>query len=438
MHLVCGSSELRGAVDIPGSKSHTIRAVAIASLADGESRIESPLISADAEAAVDAYQALGAEVTMHETWWDVRGFGGRPAAPAPGSVIDVKNSGTTLRIALGSAALLAEGQATFTGDDQIQRRQIGPLAGALNDLGARVTSARGNDCAPLTVAGPLRGGSTSIECVTSQYLSSLLVNCPLAEGDSVIDVPLLNEQPYVHMTLSWLDRCGIELERDELRRFRIPGGQRYQAFDLRVPADFSSATFFLAAGALGDNDVLLRGLDMNDPQGDKAVIDYLRQMGARIDIGDDGIRVRPPADGQLVGCELDLNATPDALPMMAVVACFAKGRTTLANVPQARVKETDRIAVMAAELGKMGARVEELPDGLVIEQSDLRPAEVDGHHDHRVVMALAVAGCTAPAPAPGSPGSPEPTRIATAEAVDVTFPTFVQCMTGLGADIAQF
>ncbi len=420
MQLVCRRSRLEGSVEIPGSKSHTVRAVAIASLARGESLIEAPLASADTLAAVDAYRALGADIETHSGFWRVRGTGGQPATPE--DVIDVRNSGTTLRVALGSAALLAEGQAVFTGDDQIRRRPVGPLADSLNDLGASVISTRGNGCAPLIVEGRLRGGRTSIEAVTSQYLTSLLMTTPLGDGDTEIDVPLLNEQPYVHMTLDWLRRGGIELERDELRRFRVPGNQRYRPIDVRVPADFSSATFFLAAGVLGDNDVCLRGLDMNDAQGDKAVVDYLRQMGARIDVEPDCIRVRP---GKLTGCRLDLNATPDALPMMAVVGCFAEGRTSLVNVPQARLKETDRIAVMAAELSRMGAGITERPDGLDIERRDLRAAEVDGHDDHRVVMALAVA-------ATAINGE---TRIRTAQAVEVTFPTFVECMANLGADL---
>lgn len=420
MHLVCGKSRLRGAVEIPGSKSHTIRAVAIASLADGQSRIHAPLASADTLAAVDTYRALGAQIELTDHLWTVQGTGGRPSTPE--NIIDVRNSGTTLRIATGSATLLSEGLALFTGDDQIRRRPIGPLAASLNDLGASVRSTRNNGRAPLVVGGTLRGGRTRIEAVTSQFLTSLLMNTPLAPEETVIDVPLLNEQPYVHITLDWLARGGIQLERDELRWFRIPGGQKYRPIDVRVPADFSSATFFLAAGALGENEVLLRGLDLNDVQGDKAVIDYLRQMGARIDIEPEGIRVRP---GRLVGCEIDMNATPDALPMMAVVGCFAEGRTLLVNVPQARLKETDRIAVMREELTKMGGRLTERPDGLIIEPSPLKAAEVNGHFDHRVVMALAVAGCALPGR----------TRISTAEAADVTFPTFVACMQGLGADL---
>ncbi|MAE60546.1 MAG: 3-phosphoshikimate 1-carboxyvinyltransferase [Planctomycetaceae bacterium] len=425
MELICRPSRLRGSVEIPGSKSHTIRAVAIASLAEGDSRIAAPLWSDDAEAAAATYRALGATIdTADPAAWRVRGTGGEIRAPA--DVIDVGNSGTTMRIALGSATLLREGIVAFTGDEQIQRRPLGPLVQSLNDLGANVTCTRGNGSAPVSVGGRLRGGQTSIEAVTSQFLSSLLMCAPLGDGDSIIDVPLLNERPYVGITLNWLERAGIALEHDGLDQFRVPGGQRYRPLDVRVPADFSSATFFLAAGALGDNDVTSLGLDMDDTQGDKAVVDYLRQMGAVIDVTDVGVHVRPSADG-LRGCELDLNAAPDALPMMAVVGCFASGQTKLVNVPQARVKETDRIAVMAAELTKMGASVRELDDGLMIEQSELRGAGVSGHDDHRVVMALAVAGCLADGE----------TRIDTAEAINVTFPTFVESLTNLGAAAAM-
>jgi len=153
------------------------------------------------------------------------------------------------------------------------------------------------------------------------------------------------------------------------------------------------------------------------------VIDYLRQLGARLEVlPDGGIRVRP---GNLRGCRLDLNATPDALPMMAVIACFATGKTTLANVAHARIKETDRIATMRAELTKLGAKVTELPDGLEIEGRQLTAAEVDGHHDHRIAMALAVAGCVLPGT----------TTVATAESATITFPTFTDCMQQLGAAI---
>jgi len=418
MNLICEPCRLSGDVLIPGSKSHTIRAVAIASLAAGASHIKAPLESEDARASVNAYRALGAQIEITADEWRIVGIGGSPQVPD--NVIDVAHSGTTLRLAMGSCALLHEGMAVLTGDAQIRRRPGGPLAQSLMDLGAYVRSTRGSGCPPFVVEGTLRGGDTSIDAVTSQYLSSLLINTPLAEGDSYIDVPVLNEAPYVEMTLDWPDKQGIELERQGLRTFRVPGGQQSKPVRRRIPADFSSATFFLAAGALGDNDVLVRGLDMNDTQGDKAVVDYLRQMGATIELSGEGIRVRAK---DLVGCEIDLNATPDALPMMATVGCFAKGTTKLVNVPQARLKETVRIAVMRKELERMGAAVEELPDGLVVHESALRGAEVDGHGDHRVVMALAIAGTQAPGR----------TMIHGYEAVAVTFPTFVDALAKLGA-----
>ncbi len=421
MRLHVRPSCLSGSVAIPGSKSHTIRAVAIASLASGRSVIRGPLDSADARAAVRAYTALGAAIdTTDPDAWRVEGTGGRVRAPA--GAIDVANSGTSLNIALGSAALVTEGVVRFTGDAQIQRRPMGPIIGALNALGADVRADRDNGCPPLTVRGTLAGGATTLEAPNSQYLTSLLINCPLAAAQSTVSLSVLFERPYVQMTLDWLSRCGIAVEYETFDRFEIPGGQGYAPIDTRVPADFSSATFFLGAGALADHAVTCTGLDMNDSQGDKQVVEYLAKLGAAVDITDAGIGVR---GGALRGGELDLNHTPDALPMMAVVGCFAEGRTRLVNVKHARIKETDRIAVMAAELSKMGADIHELDDGLVIGRSDLHGAALDGHHDHRVVMALAVAATAARGAS----------TIATAEAVDVTFPAFIDRMRELGAAI---
>lgn len=417
MKLICKQSTLRGSVEIPGSKSHTIRAIAIAALADGESQIWQPLESEDTKAAARCYRALGAEIdTSDAACWRVRGTGGRLTAPA--DVVNVGNSGTTMNVALGSAALLGDGISVFTGDHQIRRRPVGPLVQALSDLGARVESTRNNGCPPIVVRGPVRGGETTIECFTSQYLSSLLMCMPLAEQDTTIHVPLLHEQPYVEMTLDWLKLQGVEVEHDGYKEFRVRSGQAYRPVERRIPGDFSSATFFLAAGALGENQIVSLGLDMNDTQGDRAVIDYLKQMGASVEVRDDQVVVK--ANG-LTGCDLDLNATPDALPMMAVVGCFARGTTRLLNVPQARVKETDRIAVMRSELGKLGARIEELEDGLVIHESRMRGADVDGHDDHRVVMALAIAGTMIPGA----------TTVHKAEAAAVTFPGFVQALQDL-------
>ncbi len=414
---------MRGAVDIPGSKSHTIRAVAIACLAEGESRIRQPLESADARSALDTFSQLGAQVKESPEEWRVIGTGCNIRAPK--DVIDVGNSGTTMNIALGVCALLPEGQVTLTGDAQIQRRSSAPLMHALNDLGAHVRDVKGTGCAPFEVRGTLRGGETTLEAKTSQYVTSLLMAAPLAANDTHLRVPVLFEAPYVGMTLDWLAKQGTKLEAaDDWSEFTIRGGQRFTAFDRRIPADFSSATFFLAAGALPGNAVECRGLDYADTQGDKAIVEYLRAMGADVKVENEAIHVSAK---NLVGCELDINATPDALPMLAALACYARGETRLVNVPQARMKETDRISVMREELQKMGADIEELPDGLIIRESKLRGATVHSHDDHRVVMALAIAATQAEGA----------TTIEHAEAMSVTYPGFAASLRALGGKAQQ-
>jgi len=414
-------SRLNGTAAVPASKSHTIRAVILGALADGESCIEAPLDSFDTRSAAAAVRALGAEIDAAGDTWHVRGCAGRPIVPE--NVIDVGNSGTTLYMVMGTASL-TDGWTVLTGDDQIRRRTASSLIDALSGLGVEMFSTRGNGCAPLLVRGPIRGGETSVVGVTSQYLSSLLMACPLARGDSSITVTGLNERPYVRMTLDWLDFVGANISMsDDLSHADISGGQEYKSFSRRIPGDFSSATFLLCAGVLGGGRVVLKGLDMNDPQGDKAVVDILGTMGADITFNDDSIIVSGSA---LKGAEIDMNAIPDAIPMMSVCACFAEGTTVLGNVPQARLKETDRIAVMVGELRKLGADIEELPDGMIIHGGGLKGGRVHGHGDHRVVMAMTVAGLAADSPI----------EVDTAEAAGVTFPGFWDTMRSLGAGIA--
>ena len=422
MKLIVRKSRLKGTVLIPGSKSHTIRAVTIASLAAGQSLIRNPLNSSDTQAAVACYRALGAAIdTSDPKLWKVTGTGGEITAPS--EVIDVGNSGTTLRIAIGSAALAQAGRTTtFTGDEQIQTRPVGPLLDALSNLGAKCTSLKNNGKVPVEITGKLTGGKTSIAATTSQYLSSLLLCAPLASKDTEIDVTLLNEPGYVQMTLDWLDKQQIKYDNQQMRKFKIKGSQSYKAFDATIPADFSSATFFLCAAAVSAEEVTLLGLDFTDSQPDKAVVDYLKAMGADINIEPNSVTVKATT---LKGAELDMNKTPDALPAMAVTAAFAEGTTKLLNVPQARSKETDRIKCMAEELKKMDVDVEELPDGLIIGGSRPKPAELHGWADHRIVMALSLAGlnldgqCTTD----------------TVEAIAVTFPDYVELMKGIGANM---
>lgn len=417
MILQSKKADLSGKALMPASKSHTIRALAIATLAHGTSEIANPLDSDDTRACVNLCRALGADIKTAGEVWSVAGTGGYLKASE--DVINVMNSGTTLYVGIGMASL-AEAANVFTGDAQIRRRSAQPLLDALGALGARAESTRDNGCTPIVIRGPLRGGSATIACPTSQYLTSLLIAAPLALGDTRIVVTELNEVPYVQMTLDWLNICNIDYSHVEMRRFFVKGAQRYESFSERINGDFSSATFFLCAAAVTGSDLTLDELDMNDSQGDKAVVRMIEKMGAEVEIRPRAVHLKGRA---LKGVELDLNATPDALPAMAIAGCFAEGTTRLLNVPQARMKETDRIKVMRDVITALGGDAEELPDGLVVKGSGLKGGRVCGHGDHRVVMACAVAGLA----------SDEAVTVDTAEAMSVTFPGFVELMNQCGA-----
>ena len=420
MNLTAERSSLAGSIRIPASKSHTIRGVIVGTLADGRSVLSHPLDAADTRSAASCCRGLGARIDPGDERWTIDGVGG--ALPTAPSVLNVGNSGTTLGNLL---AVCATGTAPITldGDGSIRTRPYGPLLRSLEQLGATVEEAGPNGTAPITIRGPLRGGEATVDGTTSIYLTPLLIACPLASGPSVLRVDgAMNEKGYVRMTLEWLGSAGIAVAvNEDLTSAEIRGGQRYRPIDRPIAADFSSAAFPVCAAVLAaSSDVVLEGLDFGDSQGDKIVFDILGDMGARFEIGQE-VTVCP-TEG-LNGRRIDLSGAPDALPILSVVACAAEGETVLENVAMARIKETDRIAVMCGELAKMGAAIEERPDGLVVRESALRGTEVDGHDDHRVVMALAVAGLIAEGT----------TTIRGVESVRITYPTFVPSMRSLGA-----
>ena len=417
MKFIVKPSCCKGDALIPASKSHTIRALFFAALADGRSHILNPLDSSDGRSALKAVQAMGAKVEIKDGEWIVSGFGGRPKPVT--DTIDVGNSGTTARFIISMAAL-ADRPITITGDASTSSRPMGPLLDALKNLGASTESTDGK--LPVKVCGPIKGGETSVDGTTSQYLSSLLAHAPSAIGDTVIACDHLNEKPYVDMTARWLDKLGVEYKRDGYKKFEVKGGQSYPAFTEKVAGDFSSAAFFACLGAIAGNRINLIGLDMEDSQGDKAIFSYLEKMGAKITYAQDSILVEGDS---LTGETIDLNATPDALPAMAALSALAKGTTHLVNVPQARIKETDRIAVMAGELGKMGISCEEKPDGLIVHGGAPKGARLKGHGDHRIVMSLAILASAANGE----------TIIDTAESVDVTFPNFADLFRSVGGRI---
>lgn len=419
MIIKVSPSVVKGRIRIPPSKSHSIRAVFLASLAEGTSTIKRRLHSADVDSAITACMGFGAEITEQGDSLMVKGFGGRPR-PNVGS-IDVGNSGTTANFVLSMAAL-SEKSVVITADDQTRKRPVSPLCRSLEQLGAHI-EASNEGRLPVRLHGPMRGGTTVVDGSTSQYLSSLLIHAPFCKTATTLRLASLNEKPYADMTVHWLEKLGVRVERKGYEEFVVRPGQRITSFEVEIPADFSSAAFFLILAAIPGCEAELEGLDLSDTQGDKAVVDYLKTMGADMEIGRT-VKVR---GRRLKGCEIDLNATPDALPAMAVAGCLAAGVTRLTNVPQARIKETDRIAVMAAELKKMGADVTEEADGLFIRGGGrLKGCELDGHYDHRVVMSLAVAALA----------SEGDTRITTAEAIKITFPNFVEYMSSCGAKMS--
>ena len=350
-----------GTIEVPASKSQTIRAFLIAYFSGEMSIIRHPLISSDTESCIDAIRALGAKVSFSQDMSTSYVDAGNIHLPES-IEIDAGNSGTTEYLLLPMAASLGI-PVTITGDEQLRRRPLGPLADALAALGASIECNDGRP--PVTIKGPLSGGKTSIECRTSQYLSGLLLGSVLAKGDTVIDCPLLFEKPYVSLTLGWLDRQGIEYTiSDDYMHSEIKGGQRYHGFDEYITGDYSSASFFFAMAAMAGTAITVKGLDRNDAQGDKAILDILQEMGCMVSWEGNAVTVRGPE--KLTGGTFDLNAIPDTLPILAVTAAAAEGTTKLTNVPQARIKETDRIKSMHENLSALGVECEEEYDGLII------------------------------------------------------------------------
>ncbi len=424
MEISVSRSKISGQVEIPGSKSHTIRAIVLASLAKGTSTIKAPLVSADTVSCLQAASILGAWIKRgDDTIWRISGTGGKFLQPA--KTINMGNSGTGLRL-FTSLAARADFPIAFDGDESLRSRPMASLLAALRTMGAKVESANGK--CPFSVTGPIDGAEVTIEGKTSQFLSSLLFAAPLLENDTLIHVENLNEQPYVMITLEWLDREGIRYEAaKDLSTIRVFGSQQYSPFSVRIPVDFSTASFPLVAAAVTKGEVQIPNLDFKDAQGDKMIFDYMAGMGVGIETHDNITTVKGPE--KLKAFDIDLNATPDALPILAVAGACAEGTSYLRNVPQARLKETDRIFCMAAELRKMGVQVEEFHDGMAITGTKLKgSSELDSHKDHRIAMALAIAAMAADGES----------VIRDAECANVTYPDFIRDFRNLGAKIEEF
>jgi 3-phosphoshikimate 1-carboxyvinyltransferase len=378
---------------------------------------------------VRAVEAFGGDVEHRDDGsLEVKGFDGNPETPA--DVIDCANSGTTTRLVTGAAGL-APGLTVLTGDESLRSRPQGPLLRALEQLGARAESTRGNGQAPLVVGGPMTGGTAAIPGdVSSQFVTALLMAGP--NTDAGIDIALqteLKSAPYVDITLEVLDDFGVSA-RQTGRGFSVGGFQRYDPVggEYHVPGDFSSMSYLLAAGALaGDDGLTITGAHPS-AQGDQAIVDVLREMGGDVDWDCDAGEITV-GESALDGTEVSVADTPDLLPTIAALGAAADGTTRITDAEHVRYKETDRVSAMARALERLGARVEEREDSLTIHggESDLQGARLDGRRDHRIVMALSVAGLVAEGA----------TTIAGAEHVDVSYPGFFEVLEELGADVER-
>lgn len=424
--LIKKSVHLQGVVKIPGSKSHAVRALLFALLAKGTSLVENLPEGEDIASALEVIRSLGAQI--HPEGRGLRiSSQGLPLAPIAPELY-TGNSGITTRFMLPLLGLRAESGLPFRVHcgEQMRTRPMGSLLKALRDLGMDVLSLDKEDSLPVEIRGSLRGGSAEISGITSQFLSALLIALPLAPESSEIRVRELHERPYAEMTLAYLKKQGIQIlhqREKDLDIFMIPGGEHYRPMETLIAGDYSNASYFMAAGAMGSGQIRLEGLDPNDSQGDKALLEILERMGAEIHA--DHTKVVIQGGRRLKGVAMNANAIPDLLPTLAVLGTQAEGKTEIYGVPQARLKETDRIHSMTEGLRRMGARVEEKPEGMVIYPADLRGAQLKGYGDHRTVMALTLAGLLAEGE----------TVISEAESIDKTYPHYFDEIKRLGGHV---
>jgi 3-phosphoshikimate 1-carboxyvinyltransferase len=384
---------LSGTIVIPGSKSISNRALLLAALADGTTELVNLLRSEDTGHMLDALRTLGVALTEADGVVRVTGRDG-PLVSEPGHwELYLGLAGTALR-PLTAALTLGAGSFLVDGSARMRERPIGDLVDALLPLGARIRYLGTTGYPPLEVTGTgLDGGTTRMRGdVSSQFLTSLLLAAPLARGPVTVEV--LGEQvskPYLDITLHMMRQFGATVEADDYRRFAVQPGHYRSPGRYLVEGDASSASYFLAAGAIRGAGVEVRGIAADSVQGDVRFIEVLAAMGAEVSRTAESVTVAPPASGRLTAVDLDLNHIPDAAMTIAVLALFADGTTTIRNIANWRVKETDRLAAMAAELVKIGATVEEGPDFLrVTPPEQWREASIATYGDHRMAMCFSL------------------------------------------------
>lgn len=399
-HLDLGPfSRASGTVRLPGSKSISNRVLLLAALAEGETVITNLLDSDDTRVMLAALAKLGIDVKNDGERCVVKGTGG--GFPVKSAELFLGNAGTAVR-PLTAALALNGGEYRVHGVPRMHERPIGDLVDGLRQIGASIDYEANAGFPPLQIHAAGIAIDKPIKVrgdVSSQFLTALLMSLPLAQsqrGPIVIEVDgELISKPYIEITIKLMERFGLSVERDGWSRFTLPAGGRYQSPGaIAVEGDASSASYFLAAGALGGGPLRVEGVGRASIQGDVNFADALIRMGANVMLGDDWIEVRgvESDDGRLMPIDMDFNLIPDAAMTIAVAALFANGTTTLRNIASWRVKETDRIAAMATELRKVGATVEEGADYLVVTPpGQLTPnAAIDTYDDHRMAMCFSL------------------------------------------------
>ena len=385
---------LAGEIRLPGSKSISNRALLLAGLAKGTTTLHNLLHSEDTERMLTALGQLGISLGGSDRALTVTGAAGplpRPIAPVQ---LDLGLAGTALR-PLTAALTLGQGTFHLDGNARMRERPVGDLVDALRLLGANIDYPGHAGYPPLTIlASGLHGGNTRIRGdVSSQFLTALLMSAPYAQHPVSIDIEgTLVSKPYIDITLNMMQRFGITVAHEQHQHFEVPQGCYQAPGTYLVEGDASSASYFLAAGAIAGSGVTVTGMGRNSIQGDAAFAEVLSAMGAQVEWQPDSIRVRPPLQGTLQAVDLDLNHIPDAAMTIAVLALFATGTTRIRNIANWRVKETDRLAAMATELRKLGATVEEQADAIAVTApAKLQRAQIATYGDHRMAMCFSLA-----------------------------------------------
>jgi 3-phosphoshikimate 1-carboxyvinyltransferase len=418
-------TKIDGEINLPGSKSLSNRALLLAALAQGTTKITNLLESDDTRHMLNALKQLGIKYSLSEdkTQCTIEGNAG-PISSAKAEELFLGNAGTAMR-PLCAALCLGEGEYLLTGEPRMKERPIGHLVDALREAGAEITYKENEGYPPLEIkANGLNGGDVQIEgAISSQFLTALLLAAPMAKEDMTISIiGELVSKPYIDITLHIMKVFGVEVLNENYEIFRIKGRQTYKAVDsFMVEGDASSASYFLAAAAIKGGTVKVTGIGKNSIQGDVAFADVLEKMGAKVEWGDDFVSV---TRGELNPIDMDFNHIPDAAMTIATTALFAKGTTTLRNIYNWRVKETDRLFAMATELRKVGAEVLEGEDYLeIIPPKILKHAVIDTYDDHRMAMCFSLLALD-----PASVTINEP------ECTAKTFPTYFEVL----ESISQF